>query len=74
MHIAGFTDGGDGAIRNTQYFVHSACFAPNRGFYNESNYLAQNKQEWEIALKEVIERHNEAKARIDEATAELSAL
>ena len=74
MHILGFTDGGDGAIRNDQYFVHSACFAPNKSFYNESNYLAQNKAEWEANLKEAIERHEEIKAQIDKSTEELKAL
>lgn len=74
MHILGFTDGGDGAIRSDGYFVHSACFAPNKSFYNESNYLAQNKAEFEENLSEVLKSHEEAKARIDKSAAEFNAL
>lgn len=74
MHILGFSDSGDGAIRVDAYFVQSACFAPNKGFYNESNYLAQNKAEWEAMLSEILEKHEEAKKRIDDSTAELKAL
>lgn len=74
MHILGFTDGGDGAIRNDQYFVHSACFAPNKSFYNESNYLAQNKEEWEKTLSEAISKHEEIIKRINDSSTELKAL
>jgi hypothetical protein len=74
MHILGFTDGGDGAIRNDEYFVHSACFAPNTGFYNESNYLAQGKEQWEVMLKEGIETTNKIKEALDQQVAELQAL
>jgi len=74
MHILGFTDGGDGAIRNDEYFVHSACFAPNTGFYNESNYLAQGKEQWESMLLEAIEAHETIKKKLDDKVSELKAL
>lgn len=74
MHILGFTDGGDGAIRNDEYFVHSACFAPNKSFYNESNYLAKNKADWEIILKEAIDAHAKIVEKINKSTDELKAL
>lgn len=74
MHIFGFTDNGDGAIRTDGYYVHSACFAPNRGFYNESNYLAQNKAEWETMLAEIIVAREEIVKKIQDNTEELKAL
>lgn len=61
MHIGAFTDTGDGAIRVKEYFVHSAQFAPNRGLYHESGYLAQSDAQWMEMRTQAIE---ESEARI----------
>lgn len=62
MHIGGFTDGGDGAMRVKEYFVHSAHFAPNKSFYNESTYLEHTNAQWADIRTEAIEA-SEAKIK-----------
>ncbi len=54
MHIGAFTDSGDGAIRVKEYFVHSAEFAPNKSFYNESTYLEHTQAQWADMLAEAV--------------------
>lgn len=74
MHIGGFTDGGDGAMRVKEYFVHSAEFAPMKSFYNESGYLAHSNAQWKEMLAEAITASEEKIANIKNAVSELEAL
>lgn len=74
MHIGAFTDSGDGAIRVKEYFVHSAQFAPNKAFYNESTYLERNKEQWAEMFNEAIEAGEEKIKQIKAKAAELAAL
>lgn len=55
MNIGAFDHSGSGAIRALEYFVHSANFAPNKNFYNESNYLSHTEAAWAEMRKQAIE-------------------
>lgn len=55
MHIGGFTDEGEGAMRVKQLFIHSSKAGDNRGIYFSSKYAAHVDAEWEEMKKEAIE-------------------
>lgn len=74
MHIGAFTDDGSGAIRVKSYFVHSACFAENKSFYNESTYLEHSNKEWEDIRAEAIKESESKIKQILQLQEEINAL
>lgn len=74
MNIGAFTDTGDGAIRVKEYFVHSAQFAPNKSFYNESAYLERSNEQWKEIFAEAVKSSEERIQKIKAGVSELAAL
>lgn len=74
MDIGAFTDDGSGAMRVLSFFVHSAAFAENKSFYNESEYLAYSSTEWDNIRSESIKQSEEKIAKLKNLQKELNAL
>lgn len=66
MHIGGFTDEGEGAMRVKQLFIHSSKAGDNRGIYFSSKYAALGDAEWEIMKKDAIENAEKSLSELAE--------
>lgn len=68
MHIGGFTNQGEGAMRVKQLFIHSSKAGDNRGIYFSSKYAALGDVEWETIKKEAIENAEKCLSEMKEMT------
>jgi hypothetical protein len=74
MNIGAITDDGSGALRVTEYFVHSSKAGNNRGIYHSSHYASKTEDQWETLKAEAIANAEELQAELDKEVREIHAL
>jgi hypothetical protein len=74
MHIGAVPEGGDGAIRCIQYFVHSSLAGVNGSIYHSSKYANMTDAEWNDMRTVAIAEMEAASAKIEGEKQELTSL
>lgn len=74
MNIGAVTNDGSGALRVSEYFVHSSRAGNNRGIYHSSNYAAKTDAQWKIMKEEAVANAEKLQAVADKKLKEIKAL
>lgn len=74
MHIGAITEDGSGALRVSEYFVHSSRAGNNRGIYHSSTYAAKTDAQWKTMKEEAIANAEKLQAEADKKLKEIKAL